>query len=126
MPENNTVTTEQSILNSIKKLLGLNDAITVFDVDIIFHINTVFANLAQMGVGPKDSDGNNIGYRITDANNVWTEFTNDDVLLENVKSYVYIKVKMVFDPPQSAALIDAYNSQAKELEWRLYTKEGGY
>lgn len=126
MSENNTVTTEQSILNSIKKLLGLNDAITVFDIDIMFHINTVFTNLAQMGVGPKDASGNNIGYKITSADNVWSEFTNDDILLENVKTYVYIKVKMVFDPPQSSALIDAYNAQAKELEWRLYTKEGGY
>ena len=116
----------ESILNSIKKLLGLNDGITVFDTDIAFHINTVFANLAQMGVGPKDESGKNIGFRITGATETWSSFTNDDILMENVKTYVYIKVKMVFDPPQSNALIDAYNSQARELEWRLYTKEGGY
>lgn len=111
---------EQSILNSIKKLLGLNNDITVFDTDIAFHINTVFANLAQMGVGPQ------AGYRITSSANIWSEFTTDDVLIENVKTYVYIKVKMVFDPPQTSALIDAYNAQARELEWRLYTQKGGY
>ena len=116
----------ESILNSIKKLLGLNDSITVFDTDIAFHINTVFANLAQMGVGPKNAEGQNIGFKITGPTEQWGDFINNDILMENVKTYVYIKVKMVFDPPQSSALIDAYNSQARELEWRLYTKEGGY
>lgn len=118
--------TRGNILTSIKKLLGINESITVFDADIILHINTVFASLAQMGVGPKDGEGHNIGFKITDGSQEWSEFTNDDILIENVKTYVYIKVKMVFDPPTSSALIDAYNAQAKELEWRLYTQEGGY
>lgn len=122
---NNTVL-EERILSSIKKLLGLNDSITVFDNDIAIHINTVFASLAQAGVGPKDADGNNIGFKITTGNEVWSDFTDDNILLENVKSFVYIKVKLIFDPPTSSALLDAYNAQAKELEWRLYTQEGGY
>ena len=117
---------EEKILSSIKKLLGLNDGVTVFDTDIVIHINTVFANLTQMGVGPQDDEGKNIGVRISTGNEVWGDFTDNDILIENVKSYVYIKVKMVFDPPTSSALIDAYNAQAKELEWRLYTQEGGY
>lgn len=117
---------EEKILSSIKKLLGLNDGVTVFDTDIVIHINTVFANLTQMGVGPQDDEGKNIGFRISTGNEVWGDFTDNDILIENVKSYVYIKVKMVFDPPISSALIDAYNAQAKELEWRLYTQEGGY
>lgn len=117
---------EEKILSSIKKLLGLNDGVTVFDTDIVIHINTVFANLTQMGVGPQDNEGKNIGFRISTGNEVWGDFTDNDILIENVKSYVYIKVKMVFDPPTSSALIDAYNAQAKELEWRLYTQEGGY
>lgn len=117
---------EEKILSSIKKLLGLNDGVTVFDTDIVIHINTVFANLTQMGVGPQDDEGKNIGFRISTGNEVWGDFTDNDILIENVKSYVYIKVKMVFDPPTSSALIDAYNAQAKELEWRLYTQEGGY
>lgn len=117
---------EENILSSIKKLLGLNDGVTVFDTDIVIHINTVFANLTQMGVGPQDDEGKNIGFKISTGNEVWGDFTANDVLIENVKTYVYIKVKMVFDPPTSSALIDAYNAQAKELEWRLYTQEGGY
>ena len=117
---------EENILSSIKKLLGLNDGVTVFDTDIVIHINTVFANLTQMGVGPQDNEGKNIGFRISTGNEVWGDFTSNDILIENVKTYVYIKVKMVFDPPTSSALIDAYNAQAKELEWRLYTQEGGY
>ena len=117
---------EEKILSSIKKLLGLNDGVTVFDTDIVIHINTVFANLTQMGVGPQDDEGKNIGFRISTGNEVWGDFTDNDILIDNVKTYVYIKVKMVFDPPTSSALIDAYNAQAKELEWRLYTQEGGY
>lgn len=123
--ENGTVL-EEKILSSIKKLLGLNDGVTVFDTDIVIHINTVFANLTQMGVGPQNDEGKNIGFRISTGNEVWGEFTDNDILIENVKTYVYIKVKMIFDPPTSSALIDAYNAQAKELEWRLYTQEGGY
>lgn len=122
----NDTVLEEKILSSIKKLLGLNDSVTVFDTDIVIHINTVFASLAQMGVGPKNSDGENIGFKISTGNEVWGDFTANDILVENVKTYVYIKVKMVFDPPTSSALIDAYNAQAKELEWRLYTQEGGY
>lgn len=122
----NDTVLEEKILSSIKKLLGLNDSVTVFDTDIVIHINTVFASLAQMGVGPKNSDGENIGFKISTGNEVWGDFTANDILIENVKTYVYIKVKMVFDPPTSSALIDAYNAQAKELEWRLYTQEGGY
>lgn len=117
---------EEKILSSIKKLLGLNDGVTVFDTDIVIHINTVFANLTQMGVGPQNDEGKNIGFKISTGNEVWGDFTENDILIENVKTYVYIKVKMVFDPPTSSALIDAYNAQAKELEWRLYTQEGGY
>ena len=117
---------EENILSSIKKLLGLNDGVTVFDTDIVIHINTVFANLTQMGVGPQNDEGKNIGFQISTGNEVWGDFTSNDILIENVKTYVYIKVKMVFDPPTSSALIDAYNAQAKELEWRLYTQEGGY
>ena len=117
---------EEKILSSIKKLLGLNDGVTVFDTDIVIHINTVFANLTQMGVGPQDDEGKNIGFKISTGNEVWGDFTDNDILIDNVKTYIYIKVKMVFDPPTSSALIDAYNAQAKELEWRLYTQEGGY
>lgn len=117
---------EESILTSIKKLLGIASDVDAFDMDITIHINTIFANLAQMGVGPKDESGSNIGFKITSSEDTWGDFTNDDLLIENVKTYVYIKVKLIFDPPTTGPLINAYESQAKELEWRLYTQEGGY
>jgi len=117
---------EESILTSIKKLLGIASDVDAFDMDIIIHINTIFANLAQMGVGPKDESGSNAGFKITSSEETWGDFTEDDLLIENVKTYVYIKVKLIFDPPTTGPLINAYESQAKELEWRLYTQEGGY
>lgn len=112
---------DESILNSIKKLLGINTTETVFDQDIALHINSVFANLVQMGVGPSS------GYMITNSDNKWSEFCRDDLLLlNNVKTYMYLKVKLVFDPPQSSALLEAINSQIKEIEWRMYVQKGGY
>lgn len=102
-----------SILNDIKKLLGLDAEYDAFDQDIIIHINSVFMILNQLGVGPES------GYKITGADNVWSEFTNDDLIFESVKSYIYLKVRMMFDPPQSSALMQAMNEQIKEFEWRL-------
>lgn len=111
----------ESILNSIKKLLGINTDETVFDQDIAIHINTTLANLVQIGIGPSE------GYMITSADNKWNEFCGDDLpLLNNVKTYVYLKVKLVFDPPQASSLLEAINSQLKELEWRMYVQKGGY
>lgn len=116
----NTIQNE-SILNSIKKLLGITADVEVFDQDIIIHINSIFANLNQMGIGPKD------GYFITNKDNTWDEFCGDDFpFLNNVKSYVYLKTKLLFDPPQSSSLLEAINSQIKELEWRMYIYKGGY
>lgn len=102
-----------SILQSIKKLLGLDITYTDFDQDIIIHINSVFMILRQLGVGPEE------GYKITSLANVWSEFTSDDIFIESVKSYVYLKVRMLFDPPTNSALITAIQSQISELEWRL-------
>lgn len=103
----------ESILQSIKKLLGIDISYTVFDQDIIMHINSVFMILRQMGVGP-DS-----GYKINSVSNKWSEFTNDDLFIESVKTYIYLKVRMYFDPPQNTGLISAIQSQISELEWRL-------
>lgn len=119
-------TGKESILDSIKKLLGISSDANEFDVDIIFHINTVFANLAQAGVGPTNEEGHNIGFKIENNTTVWGSFTENDILMENVKTFVYIKVKLAFDPPQTSALLESYKEQAKELEWRLYTLKGGY
>ena len=102
-----------SILNDIKKLLGMSSDYTAFDTDIIIHINSVFMILNQLGVGPEG------GYKITDASNTWSEFTNDNLMIESVKSYIYLKVRIMFDPPQNSAHMNAMQSQIQELEWRL-------
>lgn len=102
-----------SILNDIKKLLGIDNTYTEFDTDIIIHINSVFMILNQLGVGPES------GYRITGSLNTWSEFTDNEYEMESVKSYIYLKVRMMFDPPQSSALMQAMNEQIKEFEYRL-------
>lgn len=103
---------EESILTSIKKLLGSTKEYTIFDPDIIIHINSVFMTLTQLGVGPPE------GFYIEDETSVWSDFT-DVKNFEAVKTYIYIKVKLVFDPPLSSAMIESLERQAKELEWRL-------
>lgn len=102
-----------SILTSIKKLLGIAEEYTQFDDDIIMHINTVFLNLTQLGVGPKE------GFLIEDDTADWEDFIDDNAQLQAVKSYVYLKVKLLFDPPLSSSVIESINRMIAELEWRL-------
>ena len=83
----------ESILTSIKKLLGITEEYDQFDPDIIMHINSVFMILTQLGVGPAE------GFSIEDDTAVWTDFIQDVKKLESVKTYVYLKVKLAFDPP---------------------------
>ena len=103
----------ESILTSIKKPLGYEAETTAFDDDIIMHINSVFADLAQIGVGPKE------GFSISDANTTWRDYTDDDPLLANVKQYVYLKVRLVFDPPTNSSVLASYEKTIERLEWRL-------
>lgn len=102
-----------SILTSIKKMLGISEDYTQFDADLIMHINSVFLNLTQLGVGP-DS-----GFTIEDETTEWTDFINNNAQLQAVKSYIYLKVKLLFDPPLSSAVIESTNRMIAELEWRL-------
>ena len=102
-----------SILTSIKKLLGITEEYEHFDQDIIMHINSVFMILTQMGVGPEE------GFTISDSTTTWNEFTNDDKKIEAVKSYVYLKVRLLFDPPASSSVMEAINRSISEFEWRL-------
>lgn len=104
---------EKSILISIKKLLGVDEDYTQFDPDIIIHINTVFMTLKQLGVGPTQ------GFKIADNTAEWEDFITDRIDLEGLKTYIYLKVRLVFDPPQSSYLIENIKEQIKELEWRL-------
>lgn len=103
----------ESILTSIKKMLGPDSEYEYFDPDIIMHINTALMDLTQLGVGPSE------GFSICDDTATWIDFIGDSKKLEAVKTYVYIQVKLVFDPPTSSAAIDALERQAKKLEWRL-------
>lgn len=103
----------ESILISIKKLLGITEDYTHFDDDIIMHINTVFLNLTQIGVGPEE------GFFIEDETDLWVDFIEDAVHLQAVKTYLYLKVRLLFDPPLSSAVIESINRQISELEWRI-------
>lgn len=103
----------ESILTSIKKLLGIAEEYEHFDPDIIMHINSVFMILNQLGVGPDD------GFMIEGEDAEWQEYLDDKRLLESVKSYVYLKVRLLFDPPQSSAVIESMNRLINELEWRI-------
>lgn len=103
----------ESILTSIKKLLGIAEEYEHFDADIIMHINSVFMVLTQLGLGPSG------GFSIFDNEAVWTDFIPDTTRVEAVKSYVYLKVKLLFDPPLSSAVIESTNRMIGELEWRL-------
>ncbi len=106
-----------SILTSIKKHLGITEDYEHFDADIINHINSVFTILMQIGVGPEN------GFKITDKSQVWSDFMPNDERLEFVKTYIEKRVKLMFDPPQSSAVIDVINRQIEELEWRLYVEK---
>lgn len=102
-----------SILVSVKKMLGIDSTYTHFDPDLIMHINTVLTVLGQLGVGPST------GFSIEDDTDEWDDFVSDMSKLQFVKTYVYLKVKLLFDPPQSSAAIEALNRSINELEWRI-------
>jgi hypothetical protein len=111
---------ESSILISIKKLLGIEEEYTHFDSDIIMYINSAFMNLNQLGVGIVG------GFKIEDDEPVWDDFIGERLDLEGIKTFIYLKVRLIFDPPQMGYLVDAIKDQIKELEWRLNVQvEGG-
>lgn len=103
-----------SILTSIKKLLGITEDCKQFDADIIIHINSVFADLAQMGVGPSK------GFAIWDDTAIWDDFVSDDLLLQSVKSYMNLRIKILFDPNSiGSSTLASYERQIAQWEWRL-------
>lgn len=104
----------ESILTSIKKLLGIQEEYTSFDADIIIHINTVFSILTQLGLGPQE------GFAIQDKSAVWSDFIpENDPRLSMAKSLVGMRVKLLFDPSASSVVTDSMNRQIAELEWRI-------
>lgn len=104
---------DESILEETKKALGIAADDTSFDVDVKMHINSAFGTLSQLGLGP---DG---GFEIEDDEAKWTDFLAEDLELSPVKSYVYLRVKMLFDPPATSWTNTAFKQQIEELEWRL-------
>lgn len=106
----------ESILTSIKKLLGIAEEYTHFDADLIMHINSVFMILTQMGVGPDE------GFMIDDKSSTWDEFFDETQNLNSIKSYIHLKVKLLFDPPLTSAVMEAMNRMISELEWRLHVE----
>ena len=105
-----------SILDTIKKLLGPDQSYNYFDQDIIIHINTAIMNLTDIGVGPKE------GFSIKSSKEVWSDFIKDIKQFEAVKTYIYLKVKLIFDPPLSSSVIELFEKQISEIEWRLNSR----
>ena len=103
-----------SIVNNVKKLLGIDSEDDSFDVDVITMINSTIPTLAQMGIGPPN------GFIVTSIENKWTDWiTTPTINLEGVKTYLYLKIKLMFDPPTNSTVIDAFNKSLSELEWRM-------
>jgi hypothetical protein len=113
VPTKEVITMSDSILNSTKKVLGIEADYSAFDLDILMHINSVFTTLNQLGVGPVS------GFMIEDAEPTWFDFLGANVNLNSVKSYVYLRVRLLFDPPSTSYHLTAIKEQVKELEWRL-------
>lgn len=105
-----------SILNDVKKALGIDEEYRVFDSDVIMHINTVFGTLNQLGVGPA------AGFRISDENTLWSDYLTCGEEIEEIKSYMYLRVRMLFDPPDRGGVLTSFQDQIRELEWRIIVK----
>lgn len=104
----------ESILTSIKKLIGITEDYTHFDTDLIIQINTAFMYLSQIGIG---SDN---GFSISDETTTWSDYLpEDDKNFEAVKTYIYLKTKLIFDPPQSSSVMESMKQTLSEIEWRL-------
>lgn len=107
-----------SILNSVKKSLGLAESYDAFDADVIMHINTAFVTLNQLGLGPDE------GFMIEDDSEEWEDFTDGVINLNAIKTYLYLRVRLLFDPPSTSYHIAAMKEQIEELEYRLkYERE---
>ena len=104
---------EDSILDTTKKVLGIEQPYTIFDTDIIMHINSVFTILTQLGVGPDE------GFMIEDNTKTWSNFIGEVKIINAVKSYMYLRVRHLFDPPATSFAIAANEKQYAEFEWRL-------
>lgn len=115
-----------SILTSIKKMLGIMEDYEHFDLDLIIHINSIIGILTQLGVGPET------GFTISDKTTTWDDWSILPTDIESVKTYIFLRVRLLFDPPTNSAVTNSYEKIIQELEWRVVTamdlskmKEGG-
>lgn len=108
-----------SILDGVKKMLGIPNDYDAFDTDVIFNINSAFFILYQLGVGPKN------GYSISGSTDVWEDFSSDSLIVSATEQYLYLKTKIIFDPPLANAVATQYSSAINELEWRLREMSSG-
>ena len=103
-----------SILTTVKKLLGIDEEDVSFDTDVVVSINTAIPSLSQMGIGPPN------GFIVTSKDQKWTDYISDTTInLEGVKTYLYLKTKLIFDPPTNSTVIQSIENNLKELEWRM-------
>lgn len=114
-----TTPTNESILSSTKKILGISESYTEFDLAIMTHINTVFDTLSDLGVGPED------GFMIESVDDKWADFTGDYKKINTIKSYIYLRVRTLFDPPSTSYHLSAIEEQIKEMEFRISTAREG-
>lgn len=112
-----TITIQNGILKTIKSSLGVGLDLGPFDTELIIHANTAFTTLTQLGVGPKE------GFALETGNEVWSDYTEDKLTLGSVKTYIYAKVRLIFDPPATSFGIKALEDLCKEIEWRLNASE---
>lgn len=107
----------ESILTSIKKLLGIAPEYSNFDMDVLMHINSVIMILRQIGVGPSE------GFVVQDVTTTWADYLGDNVAqFSSVQTYIFLKVRQFFDPATNGAVTESTNNQIKELEYRLYAE----
>lgn len=104
------MTTTPSILTSVKKVLNIDVSVTVFDQDILLFINTAFARLNQLGIGPDD------GFMIEDAAAVWDDYLDGDLRYNNVQTYIALSVRLLFDPPTTSYLLTSMQNQMEKFE----------
>lgn len=106
----------ESILGSVKQALGIDSSYSVFDPNLIMCINAVFGTLNQLGVGPSN------GFRITGGSETWSEYLTYGEEIEEVKTYMYLRTRLLFDPPAQGFVLSSYQEQIRELEWRIIVK----
>ena len=105
---------QESILLTIKEMLGIPSEYSVFDSELMAYINSAITALRQIGAGPQN------GFSINDEYATWSDYIDDMSMYENVKTYIYLKVRMMFDPPSSSFVLESFKNQAAEVEWRIY------